>query len=376
MAESSAPHKLAEIEYLRALAIAYTIVAHLRFAYPSEPGWVGRLDSVAHFWTGVDLFFVISGFVIARSLVPQFLSLSAPDQRAARTRLLFTFWSRRVFRLWPSSWLWALLSIPIAAIWFDAHLHNTINDAVSGLLQVYNFHAWDCQNGAQSCSNLIIGVYWSLSLEEQFYVVLPLVLFAFGRRAAWVLGAMAAVGVSLSVFAPAVLAFFRWEGFVAGVLLAWALSVPHVAASMQSALFEPLGRWTRLFALVLVTSLPLIAHGALTSRPYPLAAVVSTLLVALAAFDAGYLGVPAILKRPLLYLGSRSFSLYLVHVPVMVVASRAAPRWFEGPAAHLPGWLAHLLWVGVSVAVMTLLADMNYRLVEERFRRRGPIAAT
>lgn len=360
----AAPRKLADVEVLRAMAILFTLIAHYRFSYPEDPSWVVTLDQHAHFWGGVDLFFVISGFVICKNLIPQFLAIPSND-RLAGARLLVRFWKRRIFRLWPSSWLWAALSVVVIVAWYPAHLRNTVNDVMSALLQVYNFHAYACSNGATTCSHLVVGVYWSLSLEEQFYIVLPALFFVFKARTLWVIGALFIAGILMSAVWPAPLAFFRWEGFCLGVLLAWLYVSPGQFEQVERELVRPLGRMTVVVTILMLVALPLIANGALTNKPYPLAAACSGVLVFLAAFDRNYLGVPRLLRRGLVYLGGRSYSIYLIHVPVFVGFRVFAPRFFASAGG---GGLAHGLWLAVVTAIVVALSELNFRFVESRFR--------
>lgn len=367
MSAEGAPKKLLDVEALRAVAILFTLFAHYRFAYAEQPGWISRIDEHAHFWGGVDLFFVISGFVISKSLIPQFLSIPVED-KATRLKALLRFWMRRMFRLWPSSWLWAVLGLVIAAIWYPAHLENTVNDVMSAMLQAYNFHAWSCANGAKTCSHLVVGVYWSLSLEEQFYILLPVVFFVLRERARWAIGLMLFAGFMMSVVWPAPLGFFRWEGFCLGVLLAWAYATPGVYQLAEQHLVGPMRRFTVIVTVLMLLALPLIANGSISSAPYPLSALCSAVLVALAAFDKNYLGVPALLRRPLTYLGARSYSIYLVHVPVFVIFQRYSDARILQAGSGLPRWLGHGIWVGAATAAVLAVAELNFRFVESRFR--------
>lgn len=367
----SRPSKLLDIECLRAVAIIFTVVAHYRYAYAQTPGWVGRLDSHAHFWSGVDLFFVISGFVISKNLIPDFAA-SAAAEFPGRVKLLLRFWLRRVYRLWPSSWLWAVLSLGVVAVFYREQFQNNFYDALAAMLQVYNFHAYACANGAPTCSHLVLGVYWSLSLEEQFYIVLPLVFFFFPRRARWVVGALFAAGVAMSVVWPAPLAFFRFEGFCLGVFIAWAYANPQLHALIEQHLVAPLRGLTVVITVVMLVGLAFIAHGAITNLAYPMLAVCSGVLVMLASFEKNYLGIPRLLKAPMVYLGARSYSIYLVHVPIFMAVARGSDHFplFEG-AEGAQKVLAHGLWLAIATGAVLLFSELNFRLVESRFRRLG-----
>ncbi len=363
--------KLLDVECLRAVAIAYTVVAHLRFSYVNQPRWVSWLDARAHFWSGVDLFFVISGFVIAKNLIPQFTGFPRSDWKDP-AHALWNFWRRRIFRLWPSSWLWAALAVGVAAVLFPPLLKLTASDFRAAILQIYNFHAFACVSGhASDCSNLLIGVYWSLSLEEQFYIVLPILFFFLRAQAKWAIIALGAAGVSLSFLWPEPLAFFRWEGFCLGVLLAWLFSTPALHARLGR-LLEKAGWLTWVVSAAMLVALPLIAHGTFGSRPYPVAAAASAVLVALASYDRNFLGVPKAIRGAMVFLGARSYSIYLVHIPVLVAFQKLAGFELLREDLAMPERvLGHLLWVGAAVGTVVLFSDLNFRFVESRFRRLG-----
>ena len=97
--------KNSQIEMLRAVAIVYTLIHHLPIVLGPLPKYFDGLYKNADFSIGVDLFFVISGFVITRSLGHSVAEFEAP-----RWRLMVAFWLKRVFRLLPLAWLWLLIT--------------------------------------------------------------------------------------------------------------------------------------------------------------------------------------------------------------------------------------------------------------------------
>src|SRR5262249_14860706 len=145
---------------------------------------------------GVDLFFGISGFIIVTRLLPvsgSFRSFALP------------FWIRRVFRLWPAAMFWALVTtIFAAALDPDGRLGSPLGFAATALfasLNIANLQAADCAgNGVLfPCDNgAALGHYWSLSLEEQFYWVIPFVLY-FCPRKDWLFFFFASAGLLLTV---------------------------------------------------------------------------------------------------------------------------------------------------------------------------------
>jgi peptidoglycan/LPS O-acetylase OafA/YrhL len=92
-----------EIEYLRAIAVLLVVLAHADAMFPSSG--LGQ-------WTGLDLFFCISGYVISRAFEPFFDKHIAEGRWSAAAR---AFWVRRIIRLAPSAWLW--LSVMVFCSW-------------------------------------------------------------------------------------------------------------------------------------------------------------------------------------------------------------------------------------------------------------------
>ena len=164
--------------------------------------------------------------------------------------------------------------------------------------------------------------YWSLSLEEQFYLLLPIVAFLSGRRLPWVLGA----GVLLQFFIPRsqtgtfqielVLNQIRSDALLLGVLIAiWSRTPTY-------RLFDPAALKGRpllgagifgFFVFLLAAAGSLKLH--LVTFQVGLVALISAALVLLASFDRNYLMPNGVIKRIMLWVGSRSYALYLVHIP-------------------------------------------------------------
>ena len=109
--------KIQDIEVLRGIAVLFVCVEHMHMnLFAWVPGqWHQMLYGWSGMWSGVDLFFVISGFVIARDLVPR---LAATGSTHERLVVSVAFWIRRAWRLIPSAWWW-LGVILVACVVFD-----------------------------------------------------------------------------------------------------------------------------------------------------------------------------------------------------------------------------------------------------------------
>ncbi|MFW5402772.1 acyltransferase, partial [Yersinia sp. 1252 StPb PI] len=154
-----------------------TIYAHLGFLFSWLPSWY--IDSFNYFTpaVGVDLFFCISGYVITKSIYKSgmkergFLSLALP------------FWIRRMWRLWPSSFAWLVVTL-IAARYFNWNnsfheFEYNVYSSIAALFQVANVYFTHCIQNSNCGSNM---VYWSLSLEEQFYFIFPFAIFFMSKK--------------------------------------------------------------------------------------------------------------------------------------------------------------------------------------------------
>ena len=181
-------NRIGDIEVLRGIAVLYVVVHH---SYHNLIPWVDPKLEVffRNFggWSGVDLFFVISGFVIARDLLPR---LEATSDRSQFFTTAIAFWVRRFWRLLPSAWLWMGLVLVLCVFFNSSNAFGSLKvnfeGALSAALQVANLHL--ASTFGSGGGNGALFHYWSLSLEEQFYILLPFVILLSGRWLPHVLG--------------------------------------------------------------------------------------------------------------------------------------------------------------------------------------------
>ena len=360
--------RIADIEVLRAVAVIFVILSHAGLFYP-KPGWLAAQTLAGHLRLrdGVDLFFVISGFVIGRGLLP----LLGPGSTKERIfPVLRQFFIRRIFRLWPAGWLWlAVVLVASCLIDLPATLgtpHENLWGATSAILLFANLRF-----AADAASLQYFGgafPYWSLSLEEQFYLVLPVLMLLTGRLLPLVL--MLGIAVQWPLAHGAWLQALRTAALSWGVLL---------AMFERAALYrrcEPvlLGRTAMLRAVTVVALIGLLARG--TSLPgksprfeFGDIAVIAAALVWLASYDTSYICARRGPGRVLVWVGGRSYSIYLAHVPGGLVTA-----WIAGSIAHqfaLGDDTCILLTIAVGVIVVSAMAELSYRCVELPCRRIG-----
>jgi peptidoglycan/LPS O-acetylase OafA/YrhL len=345
-----------DIQALRALAVAMVLAYHL---------WPRGLSGG---FTGVDAFFVISGFLITSHL------LARPPSTVTD---LLGFWSRRIRRLLPAALL--VLAVTLAASrWLapDTQWENTARQSRAAALYAVNWRlAHDAVDYlASQNAPTPVQHFWSLSVEEQFYLVWPVLILLLallarrvrgGRGIVIVAGLAVVSALSLwySVHETAVdpaRAYFVtptriWELGAGGVLAAAVARRP--GDLWRGSPTTRNGLALAGFAAVLLGG---VAYGPGTSFPswHALLPVAGTAgVIAAQAPDTGLTLGRVLAVRPVQWLGDVSYSLYLWHWPLLVLA---------------PDLVHHSLNTVDRLAVLVaslLLAGLTKPLVEDRFRR-------
>ncbi|HST44165.1 MAG TPA: acyltransferase family protein [Luteimonas sp.] len=341
--------QLPDIQLLRAVAVAMVVLFHL---------WPGVVPGG---FAGVDVFFVISGFLITAHL--------ERELEATGTVALRRFWARRIARLLPAALLVLAVTLLAARAWLPAtQWAQTAREAAASALYVENWvlAAASVDYFAASKAATALQHYWSLSVEEQFYLAWPLLLLAGARIARGRRRRALATTLSLVIIAslawsllasrsvdPGYFSTFvrAWE-FAAGGLLAVILA----RRQGQRAPLHPAALRGAGFVALLATAL--VLHGDLAFPGWvALLPVAGTLAVIAAAAhavpDARAPRWPMRLARGL---GDIAYPVYLWHWPLLVVA----PYALQAPLG--PGDRAVLL------AATLALAWLTARTIEHRFR--------
>jgi peptidoglycan/LPS O-acetylase OafA/YrhL len=362
--------RIDDIEILRAAAILIVVAGHLFFLFPWGPQWLRSSTIYVQTWGGVDLFFVVSGFVISRSLIPAMLA--APD-RSAAMREAVSFWIRRMFRIIPAAWAW-LFVILMATVFFNGSgafgfLPNNLMDALAVLLQVFNLHVYSCAAVKQGiCGSEAISMYWSLSVEEQFYLFLPIILMLVSKRYRPLAAIVVALQIALPRQWPDLAWYTRTDGLFLGVLIAATCKETWGAALEPTAL----GRSRILRGGFLVLALVgILVMGSNDIVPFGggMIVLLSGVLVFAASFDKGYIATRGWLRNLLLAIGARSYSLYLAHIFGYLLTREI---WFRAGVKIDDSWTAPLL--ASAALVCCVLTEASYRLIEQPFRQKAAAA--
>ncbi|MGJ4903698.1 acyltransferase family protein [Bradyrhizobium sp. HKCCYLS2058] len=327
----------ADIDALRAIAVVIVILFHLRIT-GFEAGYAG-----------VDIFFVISGYLITGQILRDV---------GARRFSLSEFYLRRARRILPA--LVVTIAATFAVGWLflsPEALRQLAKEATHGLLSIANIQYWREASAyfAPSADQLPLLHLWSLSAEVQFYALAPLLLMWLGTRR-HVFRAIAAIGL-LSLAAAALwssrdpdavffLTPFRVFEFAIGAL-AIPLEARLAASPRARSLAAACGD------VLLFGSLLLIGY-------YQSQAGVAALLpcIATAVIIAANAPTSLVMARPVHAIGAASYSLYLVHWPVIFFV-----RFIFGDAAQTAAGLA------AQLALMAVLTTLMFAIVERPLRR-------
>lgn len=363
--------RIDDIEVLRGFAVLFVVIHHasdnlLTWTSPA----LTRFYAYFGGWFGVDLFFAISGFVIARDLVPR---LQASTDNVSALKISLTFWLRRAWRLLPSAWLWLGIILLATLVFNQSGAFGTFRAnfeaTIAAVTQVANIRFAETFMRWEYGSSF---AYWSLSLEEQFYLLFPLVIIISRRFLPYVLLAL----VLLQIFSTRslLLMTFRTDALALGILLA--LWSRHQSYLLLKPLF--LANW-RLGSLLLgVSFICMAALGSdqlhIVSIRVGMIALLSAMLVWVASYDSGFLCVNGQLKRLLIWIGTRSYAIYLIHIPAFFFTREIFYRLYP----EQPGFGGEFFYAFIFTAMtlIVLLSEFNYRLVECPLRARGAQIAT
>jgi peptidoglycan/LPS O-acetylase OafA/YrhL len=329
---------------MRAIAVGLVVIFHFRLLPLGEAGFIG-----------VDIFFVISGFLITRILM---------DGLGENRFRLAGFYLARIRRLYPAMLATMVLYLAVAYVLFlpDQFRELSIETLLSQLY-VVNFYFWrEVNYFGLHAKDVPLLHMWSLAIEEQFYIFYPLFLMAVWRFArTWLIPltilvvlASFALGWVASVTKPWA-AFYllptrAWE-LGAGGLLAMALARPLTIRPITAQAAGIMG--IGLIALTIVLHRPDIAWpGWLAALPV----AASMALILAGSGDQKGLVTRLLSTGPFLWVGRISYPLYLVHWPVLIVLQESLPDMPWG-------------WRAFGLALSVLLAWAIWAFIETPIRK-------
>lgn len=344
----AAPRHLPGLDGVRALAVVAVVWHH---AHPGYGWWPGSHNG----FLGVDLFFVLSGLLITTLLLHE-------QDRHGRISLKH-FYIRRSLRIFP---LYYALLAGMALYFVQASPSPLRHDFLTAL----PFHLTYLSNWVQPDS--LMAITWSLSTEEQFYLVWPPLLVLLGPRRSlpvllgflllnqavnfgWLDGPLRAIGLPYesrdilqATFTPILL----------GVLLAFGLHASAMPGALARALGppQPWMLWVPTAALLLLANWP----GDMRGLPRLAFHLVATAWLGALVLNPQHAVVRGLQWRPLVYIGTVSYGVYLLHKPMLDVARRLLHRLaIDSPEA--------LFALGLLLTMV--VAGLSYRYFESPLLR-------
>jgi len=351
MGKSVVSHNRSDVQYLRALAVVSVVVYHF---------WPDRLVSG---FLGVDVFFVISGFLIS--------SLILREVSATGTLRLSAFWVRRIRRIFP-----AAITVIIA---------TAIATNLSGLTDQIVTIGRHIFASAFSFENILLGLdatdydrrdemtsplqhYWSLSVEEQFYLVWPVIVIGavwLARKSGVSLSKVLSIAVAVIAFGSLVYAIVVAQGvssyYFDTFARAWELAIGASVALWAQRERKPWrGQYfsNRLSWAALVTTFAIPGLNDFAPGIGILPAVIATaFILATGPVSASQ---PLPFSKPVRivseWIGDRSYSIYLWHWPILILLP-----FFLGSELSTPSKIG-------AIALILVLSELTYRFVENPVR--------
>ena len=355
------------LDGIRALAVGLVLAEH------------GGIPGIPGGFLGVDVFFVLSGFLITSLLL---------DELANRGRIaLADFWIRRARRLLPALIVMVAAVVAARTLFPPEATASLRDDSVAAFFWAANwiFVAQKTDYFSQGSPPSPLQHTWSLGVEEQYYLFWPLLVIAvaavFGARARWAVFALATMGAAGSAAAAILMAsddmvnrvYFgtdtRVQALLVGAAAAALLVRDWSVLTAGGTLIRT--RWRRWGAAALsivgLAMLAALAHDATGSaREFHaglliVVAVAAVLVVAPVALDQGSPVAQILAWRPLVWLGAISYGVYLWHWPIFLALNGERTGW--------SGWPLFALRCAATVAVATA----SWWLLEQPIRRWRPV---
>ncbi len=340
------------IEILRAIAIIFVLIAHFIIIIPDElrEKYLFLLKFI-NAETGVDLFFVISGYLMGVTF------LAKTQDTELKLRDTFVFYRKRILRLLPSAYLWAFITLLFglyfnskgSLLWIDNN--SLINNFFSSLAFLRNF--------TEYIHPTHLGYYWSLSVEMQFYFFLPIAWFLLKREYFWYLiYILFLIGF---VWRPGGFhwIFLRFDGLLVGLMLWKLTSVENWRDSVKYVIPEnkTILQLTLIISLSLVLTIPKLFPNILTPGVYNgLISLICAYVVLIGIYKESILN-NIVISKFLIFIGSISYSLYLIHLPI----------WIMYKEIMLKLNFSSYFYVSGAFILIIIISYLNKILIEDKF---------
>ena len=350
--------RILELDGLRGIAALMVVVFHYvnnQLVTSSVPG-AGMLSKLTEFgWVGVDLFFVLSGFLIGSILI----------RNKPSKQYFSTFFVRRVVRIVPNYFLAVGLFILITNLsFFKDNYFLTSNNVIpwwSYFAMVHNIYMGALQN----LGNQAMSITWSIGIEEQFYIIFPFIIYYLKDKwLPWVLIACIITAGIVRGMMPHwitgyVLLPCRMDGLALGVLIAWLMQRTDLATFVKRNKFPLIGA---MLVNIMFCAITYYKFGDLGPVKHTLFAFffAIAMLFALTLKNSWY--AAALRMKWLTWIGTISYSLYLFHYLTLGVVHQFAGNDEIG--------IYNTADIGISIMALAIAIGFSwlvYTVLESRF---------
>lgn len=351
------PRYMPGLDGVRAVAVIAIIIYHL------NPQWLSGG------FLGVDTFFVISGYLITCLLLTEYHNTGKIE--------LMSFWLRRVKRLIPAVLFLVMGVIVLSLIFMPTEIQKVRADSIAAIFYVSNW--WYIMQNVDYFEQFAVQPLkhlWSLAIEEQFYLVFPIVLLSllsFIRRLKSI-RIIFLILLVISMIAMMVLyvpnenvarVYFgtdtRIQTLLMGVLLAlvWPPFQLKAKVNRQMRTMIDTAGVVGLAILFICFKFVSETNSILYYGGFFLISTVTLLVIASSVHPSGYFA-KFLGNKVFTFIGSRSYSLYLWHYPIIVLIHHQ----------FVQGQIPPLVYV-VEILLMVLMAEFSYKFIEQPFRKEG-----
>lgn len=356
-------NRLKELDGVRGLAILMVMMFHIfkRADYFSNNEYlrfISKLSAIG--WAGVDIFFVLSGFLITTILLK-----TKPEKNYFRN-----FYARRALRIFPLYYI--TISILLYILPFTDPERGMQTQGLWPFYYLYQQN-WTFITTAPS---FLVSVTWSLAIEEQFYLIWPALTYYFNKRQL----ALISIGIILvSITARIVLIIFpqtsmdprriiyfgsltRFEQLAFGALTALLFSSQKQDVVPRKLLYAICAASISAFAMIAITDNPnpLVSYD-LALWSYTLMAIFSATLIITLLIQKEKMLLSSIFKNPILtFFGKYSYSIYLFHLPVTLYLLNVLVK------ADRQSAKAWLIFTAGCFCVTIIASLLSWNLLEKR----------
>lgn len=351
------PRYMPGLDGIRAVAVIAIIIYHL------NPQWLwgGFL--------GVDTFFVISGYLITSLLLTEYHNTGKIE--------LTSFWLRRVKRLIPAVLFLVMGVLVLTLIFMPTEIQKVRADSIAAIFYVSNW--WYIMQNVDYFEQFAVQPLkhlWSLAIEEQFYLVFPIILLSLlsfirrlkSIRIIFLILLVISMITMMVLYVPnenVARVYFgtdtRIQTLLMGVLLAlvWPPFQLKAKVNRKMRMMIDTAGVVGLAILFICFKFVSETNSILYYGGFFLISAVTLLVIASSVHPSGYFA-KFLGNKVFTFIGSRSYSLYLWHYPIIVLIHHQ----------FVQGQIPPLVYV-VEILLMVLMAEFSYKFIEQPFRKEG-----